>query len=163
MYVSDEAWQYTVNALFARAALVVMRAGATEGLRWEIQQVIRMVRAKRFVLLLPFSGRAYNEFRSAVDGLFPKGLVVVDDAAFEGASPSQLTVAGLIYFDSNWTPRVVALRQRDLFHDHPAAYYLSMPDNASVEAHLRALFRPVVERLGMAWRDPFLFRGIVFG
>lgn len=55
LYVSHEAWQAKVHTLLDAAALVVLRVGRSEGVRWEIEQTLARVPPSRrlFVLLGP--------------------------------------------------------------------------------------------------------------
>src|SRR5688572_16943476 len=63
MYVSDDAWQDRVKELLSQAQLVVLRAGETDNLLWEIQTVASTVRPERIVFLLPFPNqKKYNIF-----------------------------------------------------------------------------------------------------
>ena len=53
-YVEDDRWQRRVNELVCTAQLVVARAGDTQGLRWELEQVVQQVPPTRFLLIVPF-------------------------------------------------------------------------------------------------------------
>jgi hypothetical protein len=55
LYVADDAWQSAVLALMRQAQMVVIRVGASPGLRWEIEQALRRVPRRRIVLA--FQGR----------------------------------------------------------------------------------------------------------
>ena len=52
-YVSDDAWQAQVQSLIQESQMIVMVAGETPGLQWEIQQVIQMGASGKLVLVVP--------------------------------------------------------------------------------------------------------------
>lgn len=52
LYVEGEQWKAEVLALLGRARLVVIRIGATPGVRWEIEQALNLVPRDRIVLSL---------------------------------------------------------------------------------------------------------------
>lgn len=52
LYVPHEAWQARVHALLDAAALVVLRVGGSEGVRWEIEQTLAQVPPERRVFVL---------------------------------------------------------------------------------------------------------------
>ena len=52
LYVGHDVWQAEVNALMQKAALVVVRVGASPGVLWEINQVLENLPRERLVLVL---------------------------------------------------------------------------------------------------------------
>ena len=67
-YVAGETWQQKVAQLMEEAALIVVVAGRTEGLRWEIGKIAEMGRTGKLVLLLP-PVRTRDELRIRWDTL----------------------------------------------------------------------------------------------
>jgi hypothetical protein len=53
IYLSDEEWQTGVASLVRRAAAVVLQPGTTEGTRWEMALVGKIVDLRRLLLLVP--------------------------------------------------------------------------------------------------------------
>jgi hypothetical protein len=101
MYSADEGWQMEVEHVSARAGIVLLQAGESHGLGWEIRHVISLGAPERVILALPPAGkrerrrRHYDAFRLKYGALFPRGLP-------ESIGPCQFT-----YFDADWTPRLL--------------------------------------------------------
>lgn len=81
MYVSDDDWQAVVEDLLGRAAAVVLQAGQSPGLRWEVEKAVSLVPPSRVLLFLPFrlvrrSRREamYRNFLSWAQVFFPMPL-----------------------------------------------------------------------------------------
>ncbi len=98
-YVADERWQDWVVDLISRAQLVVLQIGTSEGLMWELMQVVWMVRPDQLLLCLGpkrvsrgDANLRYRQFREQHGGLFPKGL------------PAEIQGSVFITFGPDWTP-----------------------------------------------------------
>jgi hypothetical protein len=106
MYAADDNWQQTVRELAARASVVLMHAGESAGLAWEIHHVISLDHPKRVVLSLPLPARGktpprqerYDAFRRRFGDDFPQPL------------PDHFGDCQFIYFDADWTPRLLGRR-----------------------------------------------------
>jgi hypothetical protein len=67
MYVDHEGWQAFVALLIDRAALVVLRAGHSEGVLWETAQVLARVPLDKVIVLLPSNAQFdYEAYRRQV-------------------------------------------------------------------------------------------------
>ena len=117
----DEAWRREVGAQIENARLVLLHIGSSEGLRWEIEQVIARADPGRVVLCVnPPPGKltpslytwrrvqadalkAWTEFREASGAAFPRGL------------PEAIGDTRFVRFDVDWTARLVERPQRKLF------------------------------------------------
>ena len=139
MYVQDSEWQDVVRSLMARAALVVLRAGKSDGLRWEIRTAAEMVRPERIVLLLPFEREQYEAFRSQAARSFPRLLPEYPAGKAQGAAGS---VKAIVYFASDWTPHLLQ-----------PARFVRTPVKPWVLA-FRATLRPVFDQLGVVVQRP---------
>jgi hypothetical protein len=73
MYVQDSEWRDKVRELLQVCALVVLRAGSSPGLEWELQTSIEEVPPGKVLLLLP-TRRAYRSFREWANTIIPKPL-----------------------------------------------------------------------------------------
>ena len=109
MFLRDEEWQGRVDGLIRQASLVVLHAGASPGLRWELRRVIGAGAPERLIVCLPVdSARTprkqrgadlrYAQFRASTADLFPRPL------------PASRDGAAFCCFDPDWTPRLVGLR-----------------------------------------------------
>jgi hypothetical protein len=111
IYFSNEEWQAKVLELIKSARLIVLSADITDGLHWEIVQVINHAQPEKTIVALPYGravfgpleGRrnrnaraeAYNRFRQT-DGVFPAPL-----------PPSMPPYCSYLGFDPSWRPRVL--------------------------------------------------------
>jgi hypothetical protein len=100
-YVADDQWQDRVVDLIGRAQLVVIQVGKSEGLTWELTQVVRLVRPDQLLVCLGPKLKAeadtnlrYRQFRQQLGRLFPKGL------------PTEPPGSAFIGFGPDWTPIV---------------------------------------------------------
>jgi hypothetical protein len=67
LYVADDGWQGAVLDLLDRAAAVVLVAGTSNGLMWELEQVFRRVPRERVTLIVPAWPRHdFDDFRRRV-------------------------------------------------------------------------------------------------
>jgi hypothetical protein len=92
MYFGDEDWQDAIKRWLSECAAVVIEAGTSGGLNWEIIQVVNKVNPTKVVLLLPLTNAEYRVFLNAVTRLFPKPL------------PDTLPPSRLLTFSKDWTP-----------------------------------------------------------
>jgi hypothetical protein len=103
MYVTGDDWQSAVSALMSNAAVVVVKAGVTQGLSWEISQIARKVNPHRALIALPSQvGRSrgsveeqYRRFREQIGPSFPSLL------------PERVGSARWVAFDDDWSPRLL--------------------------------------------------------
>jgi hypothetical protein len=101
MYAADEDWQVKVEELSARAGVVLLQTGASQGLGWELGHVISLGAPERVILALPPPGRRrrrlarYTAFRREFGDLFPRPL------------PEAIGHSQFIYFGPDWTPRLL--------------------------------------------------------
>ncbi|MBT2971668.1 MAG: hypothetical protein B6D72_14570 [gamma proteobacterium symbiont of Ctena orbiculata] len=67
LYVPDEQWQQRVTQLIRSARLVIIRAGTSAGLNWEIETVRRIIsKPHQLLVILPLSKKGYRAFRQSV-------------------------------------------------------------------------------------------------
>jgi hypothetical protein len=101
-YADDVEWTDTVADLTARAGVIVLQAGQSEGLGWEIEHVLGLHQPERVLVALPVQGsrgeptreEAYNAFRRAFGHLFPRPL------------PPTIGTSRVLSFEADWTPRL---------------------------------------------------------
>lgn len=106
----EDAWKTEVTAEIARAKLVLLHIGFSEGLRWELETVVAVADPQRVVLCVNPLGKrkpgfrnivdiarraevkiVWSEFRQANGAIFPRGL------------PETIGDARFVKFDANWT------------------------------------------------------------
>lgn len=67
LYARDDEWQGSVLGLLDRAAAVVLVAGTSPGLLWELEQVLRRVPLSRVLIVIPaWPGHDHDSFRRLV-------------------------------------------------------------------------------------------------
>ncbi len=133
-----EGWQRNVLDLLGRARLVVLRLSPTQGVQWELQQVVAQVDPERFLLFLPL-GYKHPALKAMADPWLPKPL------------PPPLrrrtkigTLQGIVRFEKDWTPKFI-----------PARFaFLHMSLRTPIRPHLKFMLRPVFEQVGAAWTKP---------
>jgi hypothetical protein len=105
-YVDDADWRGAVADLTARAGVIVLQAGESEGLAWEIEHVVRLDRAERVLIALAVRGSrrqptkqaSYEAFRRTAGALFPRPL------------PDTIGKTRFLFFEADWTPRLYGFR-----------------------------------------------------
>jgi hypothetical protein len=147
-YVPDSDWKRFVTRLLNEAALVLVLAGRTPGLGWEIQQCKRRTSFRRLIVLVPNDRTLYREFRGQVETRtrirlpdFPN-----DSNLAAGA------LAGLILFDEKWRGRWTPFERAWFLGSNPQA-----PNrNSRRAARLRKALSDACQRVGLAVAPPWL-------
>ena len=91
-YVSDDDWQAKILEWMKRARLVIVRAGATEGLRWEVGELVRNAKPTQVLVILPPKAEHYESFSRWANHVLP--------SALPDAAPAER----LVMFDQAWRP-----------------------------------------------------------
>ena len=125
VYVANDRWHAVVSDLVSVAQLVVLRAGTTPGIAWEVERLVKAVPGDRVIFYVP--GR-YPAFREHVNPVMPHPL------------PSQLKHCRFIAFTPAWEPEPVK-RKLNVLH-------------LSKTATVRAELAGVLGRLGAARLNP---------
>jgi len=91
-YVPDEAWSTKVVELINSSRAILIEAAETEGLSWEIREVLSRVAPEKVLLILPRNDADYREFCIFAAGLFPHPM------------PEELPNTRLLMFGADWSP-----------------------------------------------------------
>ena len=91
-YVPDEAWTTKVVELINSSGAIVIEAAESEGLSWEIREVLCRVAPEKVLLILPRNEADHREFCIFAAGLFPHPM------------PEELPSTRLLMFGANWSP-----------------------------------------------------------
>ncbi len=96
-YTPDKNWQQTLKELLSQTQIVLVHIGISEGLIWEVEQVIKHINPERLILFFPGFHAVwdYLAFQKATASLFPKGL------------PLSIGSAQLLYFNTSWDPKLL--------------------------------------------------------
>jgi hypothetical protein len=92
-----------------RASLVVLRAGTTKGLDWEIRNAMRILRPSQLLMILPYGREDYAAFRSLLT------------SATDIDLPEKQPHALLATFNEGWKP--VFLEPVGQLHDTLAPFF----------------------------------------
>jgi hypothetical protein len=98
VYVGEGDWHAQVRSLLSRARLVILRAGDTPGLWWEVEESAKTVRPEKLVILVPLKQREYDDFRRKAQNYLPRQL-----PEYRGRRIPVTTIRGMLLFDSDWT------------------------------------------------------------
>lgn len=96
IYLDDDVWQREVARLMDASVLIVLRVAGTEGLAWELEEVVRRVDPRRLLLWVTCTGRSYKRFREWAGDVLPKGLPAKKSA--------------YIAFGKDWKPQPIRFR-----------------------------------------------------
>jgi hypothetical protein len=91
-FVPDDQWKMEVLAWLSRCAAVILEVGASPGINWEVEQVLRLVLPTAVLLILPGRQEDYAIFLRNTSHLFPNPL------------PDVAPTNRLLTFDSAWRP-----------------------------------------------------------
>ena len=160
-YFTDDKWQAAVLHYMNISRLVVLRAGLSQGLIWEVQNSVRRLDPCKLVLLIPFEKKAYNQFRMQVQSLFPKPLpdhpghnahrVTGEDQAVIDRGLKYGSLLGLIYFDDDWTAHFEKVCADNVPHEYEMIGSQYVAEMMYLMVHYA--LRPVYAHLGLAWDD----------
>lgn len=138
IYVGDDEWQHRVKELMSQARLVVLRAGETANLWWEVKTAAETAGPQKLLFLLPFKKKQYEVFREAATKVLSSPL-----PDFEaGHTVSGSRIRAVLYFESDWTPHLSKIKVP-----------LSLSLNPLVGAFRRAL-QPLIESQHFELRSP---------
>ncbi len=138
-YLRGDSWQDAVVAMMREARLVLLVAGLSQSLRWEMATAVANVSPQQLVLLIPMGTEEYEVFRRELAETFPRGLPSYPQG--KRSDKYRHRIAGAIHFDDRWIPRFVR------FDLHSSRGNQFRP----VESYFVYGLRPVYERLGAEW------------
>lgn len=139
LYVSDAQWQSVVSDQMRSAALVVIRAGHSTGLLWELKQAFETLDPRKLlILVMNMKAKNYAIFREEVS----KMLGIVFPASNEFRSFRRLS--GFVRFSSDWTPNVLRLY----------APFLRRTIYKPYQPLFQYTLQPVFRDFGFEWQIP---------
>jgi hypothetical protein len=101
MYLEDAEWRDKVQELMSRANLVVLRAGSTDGLWWEVETAAKIVSPEKILFLLPYEREQYDAFRLKAEKYLPCRL---PDYLTGKKKVTAGSIRGILYFEPDWRP-----------------------------------------------------------
>ncbi len=110
LYVSDEQWQEKVIEMVEKSEMVIWTYGDTEGLRWEISRLVKMVPPEKLVIALPF----WDKKMSDKQVIWQQARESLSDN-FATALPESVGESLFLAFDENWNSSWVETTPPPLF------------------------------------------------
>jgi hypothetical protein len=101
LYATDDGWEQAVGFLMERAQLVIIRAGFTEGVAYELNMVFSKVKPHRLLILVPACD-SNSEIK--VLEMINKALPQKKIGKYTPWEKPSSSIAGLVYFSPNWKP-----------------------------------------------------------
>jgi hypothetical protein len=144
LYVGKE-WKQVIADLIQRSRLIVMRTGDTSGFWWEFENVVKNASPEKILLLLPNDRVRYGLLRRHADQLLPKPL---PEAPSFNLKRSKKNLAGLLYFERDWTPRQVPIKVN------------KFTIFSTFAKDLKWSLEPVFRQLDLPYRRPWVFSGL---
>jgi hypothetical protein len=139
LYVSDAEWQSVVSEQMRSAALVIIRAGRSTGLLWELKQAFaNLDPTKLLVLVLNMKRKDYATFREEMNKMLGVCFPAID--GFTGFG----RVSGFVRFASDRKPEMLRLR----------APYLRRTVYRPYQPLFQCALKPVFGDFGLPWQMP---------
>jgi hypothetical protein len=136
-YVPGSDWQTFVVDLLGSSRLVLLAAGGTQGLGWELSQCVKLIEPRNLLVLVPASSTAYEAFRSIAAR--EADLVLPALAASARLGGDTTGFQGVLHFDENWAASFVSF-------DRPVAGFAATDQR---EDRLRAALTPALAPIGL--------------
>jgi hypothetical protein len=142
LYASDAEWKKVVTGQMQTARLVVIRAGTSGGLLWELKEVVQVVNPKKLlILILKMRKKDYESFKKEADQIFNTTFPKIDE--LKRFWSLWWVVSGFVRFSSNWNPNFLPLRLPFFRRGYKASCRL-----------FKYTLRPVFEEYGLEWKPP---------
>lgn len=129
-------WQQDVAQMLAVCQLVVLRAGITTGLQWEIREVFPKMPPEKVLLYVDLSKKKYRKFVQNFQNW--TGIQLPEPNAIKGSSPF------FLYFYQGFQYAISTIKsplsKRRLFHANTAPFLYGL--------------QPLFQQLGIVWRKP---------
>jgi TM2 domain-containing membrane protein YozV len=164
VYYKDTEWRAKIVELMGSARLVVIRAGGTENLWWEIEHARRTVDPRRVIVAVVERGKTASDWLSRLGDVIGRPIHQPADRIAEWARPMWNALFGgnlrplFVTFNSSWEPRLERCRYR------LSASGLKNPAWPSIEYALqRALAELGIEVRGRKSRVTACVLGLLLG
>lgn len=148
-YVEDKNWRNKVTQLLDISVLVVLRAGKTGGLIWELRKCRKRLTPNSLAVLIPRNRSEYEVFCQMVEDaelrmVLPK-FPVKKLARFKASE-----LAGVMHFSDEWEGSITVFKKAALKGNN----YEFASSTSRAEERLRLAFQQVAKRSGLLIRKP---------
>ena len=138
LYATDADWKQVVTDQMHAARLVVIRAGTSGGLLWELKEVVRVVDPKKLlILILNINKKDYGSFKEQADQIFNVRFPEADELKRIGE------ISGFVRFSPDWSPKFLPLGAPFLADSYKP-----------YRTRFTFTLRPVFEEYGLEWKAP---------
>jgi hypothetical protein len=145
LYASDAEWKKVVTDQMQTARLIVIRAGISGGLLWELKEVVQVVNPKKLlILILNMRKKDYESFKKEADQIFNTTFPKIDELK------RFWLVNGFVGFSPNWSPNFLPLRVPFFRLGRKMSY-----------SRFKYTLRPVFEEYGLEWKPPPVSKSFV--
>ena len=108
-------WQWGVLELLRSARFVLIGAGMSPSLMWEIEQVVALIPPERIMVLIPFDNEVYDSFRSCAAPYFGRMLPNWEEEDKRRRSARSSTgIRAAVLFEPDWTAFFIRFDTRGL-------------------------------------------------
>ncbi|RBP38125.1 hypothetical protein DES53_112123 [Roseimicrobium gellanilyticum] len=97
LYVSNAQWEAVVRRIASEAKLLVVRAGTSPGVLWEMRHIKATVPPEKFLLYIP----------TGMTGRVPEDIRLENNNALSVELPNKLKGRKFVAFDPDWRPKPV--------------------------------------------------------
>jgi hypothetical protein len=151
LYVSHDLWQDEVLRLMSRAGLVVLRAGDSAGLWWEVERATQLMPPERILFLLSSDQQQYDLFRAKVHNYLP---CCLPDLSLDRKMLQLGTIGAILYFNSDWTPHLINFKRVSFLELRRIT--IRRPLVPMCESALRPVLEQLkqLEQLQIPWKPP---------
>lgn len=134
-------WQDVAETLIHKASMVLLHAGRTDGLLWELEMVIQKIPPERIIVLSSFTRSEFHSFRVGTTRFFPSPLPDYPSGSTLAHFFVPCSIRACIHFDADWTPHIICMPWRfsDILGSPGGGDYLTRV--------LPIIFRPFLSRL----------------
>jgi hypothetical protein len=120
VYFNDEVWQENVKTLMSMSKLVVIQAGCSPGLEWEIATAIKYLKPQQLLFTFLSWQELEKASRQSKFIEFATQLKLVSNFDL----PKQIDDAYFLYFDREWNPHFAWLSRWKIFFFFPPSSLL---------------------------------------
>ena len=152
LYASDNEWRTVITDLMRRSRLVVVRAGATANLQWEIDQAVGLLNRRQLILVSMAQGKDAKTFDQDIEQRF--GKPEMNDSHPE--RPLLWWLARLMRFERNEMGKIIYFGADSKPHAERIQFAISWTGFVMWAARpyrdsLNAAFQRVFARLDLRW------------
>lgn len=107
-YVADSDWKKRILNYMSRAGYVVVLTGTSEGISWEIAQLVKKVDPRKVLLFVGRGKKQYRKFCHEFQDIFPKPLPMYK----RGPLVRSAGLSGIVWFTKDWAANFQPMQYR---------------------------------------------------